>query len=61
VDKTTRRVTTIFLSLFGLFFLVAGVAILIRGSNTFLGVVYIPLGILWLLILVFVVRKSPKV
>lgn len=61
VDKTTRRVVTILVSLFGLFFFVAGVVILITGSNAFLGFVYILLGILWLLIMVLVVRKSPKV
>lgn len=49
------------MSLFGLFFVVAGVVILITGSNAFLGFVYILLGILWLLIMVLVVRKSPKV
>jgi hypothetical protein len=59
MDKTTRKVLVVIAALFGLFFLVAGV-LLLEGRSVLLGVIYIPLGLLWLVAAVFIYRRVPK-
>jgi hypothetical protein len=60
MDKTTRKVLVVIAALFGLFFLVAGIVLLLGGRSVSLGVIYIPLGLLWLVAAVFIYRRVPK-
>jgi glucose dehydrogenase len=60
MDKTTRKVLVVIAALFGLFFLVAGILLLLEGRSAPLAVIYIPLGLLWLVAAVFIYRRVPK-
>ncbi|MFM9921254.1 hypothetical protein [Lacisediminihabitans sp. H27-G8] len=60
MDKTTRKVLVVIAALFGLFFLVAGIIVLLEGRSVLLGFIYFPLGLLWLIAAVLIYRRAPK-
>jgi hypothetical protein len=60
MDKTTRKVIIVITALFGLFFLVSGIVLLLEGRSVLLGAMYIPLGILWLVGATLIYRRAPK-
>jgi hypothetical protein len=61
VDKTTRAVLTVILTVFGLAFMVLGVIEFAARQHHVLGVIHVATGVLWLLGVVLIRRRAPRV
>ncbi|MEC5149396.1 hypothetical protein [Cryobacterium sp. GrIS_2_6] len=60
MTRITRNVLVMIATLFGLSFLVLGIAILLDGRSGVWGAIYIPLGIVWLAGATVIFRRTPK-
>ena len=60
MDRTSRKVIIVINSLFGLFFFVAGIVLLVQGRSVLLGSIYIPVGIMFLVVATLIYRRAPK-
>ncbi|MBF4577158.1 hypothetical protein [Frondihabitans sp. VKM Ac-2883] len=61
MDKTTRLVVTVVLTVFGATFLVLGVIELVARHSYFLGPLHVATGVLWLVGVIVIRRRAPRV
>ncbi|MGA1813326.1 hypothetical protein VH571_13185 [Frondihabitans sp. 4ASC-45] len=61
MDRTTRAVLTVLLTVFGLTFMTLGVIEFVARHIHFLGAIHVATGVLWLLGVVLIRRRAPRV
>ncbi|RPE78084.1 MULTISPECIES: hypothetical protein [unclassified Frondihabitans] len=61
MDKTTRAVLTVILTLFGATFFILGVILLVARHSYLLGAIEVATGALWLIGVIVIRRRAPRV